>query len=114
MESSSAPAAAGPVRQINSERTVSSPPPRLVERRSDRIVYRLPGPVEGLSGPRQYPFASATGTLFRKYSCIFHCPSINLTSTMIPRDARSSDHQYQPGSLGGPGSSAREGAAVAC
>src|SRR5215831_6507119 len=36
--------------------------------------------------------------------CIFNCPSINLTSTMIPRDALSSDHQYQPGFVGGPGS----------
>ena len=61
------------------------------------IIYLLRGPVEGLSGPRQYPFASATGTSSRKYSCIFNCPSINLTSTMIPRDALSSDHQYQPG-----------------
>jgi len=68
------------------------------------IAYLIPAPVEGLSGPRQYPFASATGTSSRKYSCMFNCPSIILTSTMIPRDALSSDHHYHPGFVGGPGS----------
>jgi len=29
---------------------------------------------------------------------------MNLTCTMIPRNALSSDHQYQPGRVGGPGS----------
>jgi len=50
--------------------------------------YSLSGPVDDLSGPRQKPFASATGTSSRKYSCIFNCPSINLTSSRIPRDIR--------------------------
>ena len=68
------------------------------------IAYLIRAPVEGLSGPRQYPFASATGTSSRKYSCMFNCPSIILTSTMIPRDALSSDHHYHPGFVGGPGS----------
>ena len=63
-------------------------------------VVRFPGPVEGGIGPGQYPFASATGTSSRKDNCIFKCPSINLTSTIIPRDALSSDHQYQPGWVG--------------
>ena len=47
------------------------------------IGYSLSGPVEGLSGPRQYPFTSATGRSSRKYRCNFNCPSINLTCTII-------------------------------
>jgi len=63
--------------------------------------YSLSGPVEGLSGLRQYPFACAAGTSSRKYRCIFHCLSTTLTSTTISRDAPLSDHQYQPGCVGG-------------
>jgi len=46
-------------------------------------------------------FATATGTSSWKNLCSFNCSSINLTSTMIPRDALSSDHQYQPSCVGG-------------
>ena len=62
--------------------------------------YSLSRPVEGLSGPRHYPFATATGTSSWRNFCSFNCPSINLTSTKIPRDARSSDHQYRPSCVG--------------
>jgi len=73
--------------------------------------YSLSGPVEGLSGPRHYPFASAIGTPSRKYLCSISRPLINLTSTMILRDALSSDRRYQPGCVGGPGSGSSGGVA---
>ena len=57
--------------------------------------YSLSGPVDDLRGPRQYPFASATGTSSRKYSCIFNCAPITWTGTIIPGDALPRDHQYQ-------------------
>ena len=77
--------------------------------------YSLTGPVEGLSGPRQYRFAASTGTSSRKSRRIFNCPSINWTSTRIPREALSSNHQYEPGFVGGPGSiSSRENGRGCC
>ena len=64
------------------------------------IVYRFPAPVEGLSGPRQSPFESATGTSSRSNRCICNWPSINLTCTIISRNWSSLFHQYRPGCVG--------------
>ena len=62
--------------------------------------YSLRGPADDLSGPRQWPFTSATDTWSRKYSCMFNCLSIKLTCIKMSRDRASLFHQDQPGCVG--------------